>query len=420
MDRRSFLAIGVATGAAWAFERDATAAAPAEWTEWRGPRRDAVSAETGLQKEWKAGGPTMLWKASGLGGGYSTPSFSQGMLFGMGYRGEDEVIWARDVETGAQKWVTPAIATANRGVGYAEGSRSTPTVVGDRLYSLGVSGDLVCLDTQTGRLHWRKNLITDFGGRLPNWGFTESPLVDGDKVLVTPGGRGSLIVALNRMTGETIWQSNVPGNDQASYSSIVIGTLAGRRQYVQFVTGGVVGVGMGGEFLWRHNRPQNGIQITTPVLHNDHVFVTTAYDKGGALVKVTADGGAISAQEVYFSQEMQNHHGGVIRIGENIYYAEGHRGSTSLVCREFLTGKLVWRSEERLKGSLFFAEGNFYFRNERGEAMLFEANPAAFVVKGRFDPPDRSGKNAWAHPVVVGGRLYLRDQDWLHCYDVRA
>jgi outer membrane protein assembly factor BamB len=391
-----------------------------EWPQWRGQDRTGLSQEKGLLRSWPEGGPRLLWKVTGLGGGYSTPSIAGGRLYGMGYRDENEVVWARDARTGQEIWTTPAIAPANRRVGYAEGSRCTPTIDGARLYALGVSGDLVCLDTATGKEIWRKNLVTDFGGKVPNWGYCESPLIDGEKVIVTPGGRQTM-VALNKTNGAVIWTSAVPEADPACYSSAIAVEVDGQRQYIQYVAGGVIGVAASdGRFLWRYNSPANGIVISTPVYHDRHVFASTAYNKGGGLVKLTTNPDrSVKAEEVYFDQQMQNHHGGVLLLGDHIYYAEGHNGA-KLVCREFKTGKLMWEDPQKRKVSLTYADGMLYARSERGTMMLVEANPREMVVKGSFEQPDRSGKAAWAHPVVSDGKLYLRDQDVLLCYDIKT
>ena len=390
-----------------------------EWPQWRGAARTGLSDEKGLLKSWPAAGPTMLWKASGLGGGYSTPSIAGGKIYGMGYRDGNEVVWALDEKTGKGIWMTPPIAPANEKIGYPEGSRCTPTLDGDKLYALGTSGDLVCLNTATGKEIWHKNLVADFGGQVPNWGYCESPLIDGEKVVVTPGGRQTL-VALNKTNGEVIWRGQVPQGDGAAYSSAIAADVDGQRQYIQYVVGGVVGVAAkDGRFLWRYNHPANGIVIATPIYHDHHVFASTAYGKGGGLVKLTTmPDGSVNAEEVYFDQQMQNHHGGILLLGDNMYYAEGHNGA-SLVCREFKTGKLLWQDTQKRKVSLTYADGLLFARNERGDMMLVEANPKAMVEKGSFNPPDRTGKAAWAHPVVAGGKLYLRDQDVLQCYDIK-
>lgn len=390
-----------------------------EWSQWRGPDRTGISTEKGLLKTWPQGGPTLLWKAEGLGGGYSTPSFAGGKIYGMGYRGQDEVIWARNLADGAEVW-SYRITDANRGIGYPDGSRCTPTIDGKLLYAVGVSGDLLCLDAGTGKLVWQKHLVNDFGGAVPNWGYTESPLIDGDKVIVSPGGKTSTIIALNKKDGSTIWQCAVPGGSPACYASGIVANVDGQRQYITYLARGVYGVNLAdGKFLWHYASPANGIVCTTPVYQDHMVFATTAYDKGGGAVSLKTNGGAVETAEAYFSQELQNHHGGVVLLGDHMYYFEGFRIGR-LVCREFKTGKLVWADETKRKGSLVYADGMLYCRDERGEVSLVPATPQGYRSVGSFPQPNRSGKAAWSHPVVTGGKLYIRDQDVLLCYDVKS
>jgi outer membrane protein assembly factor BamB len=391
-------------------------AKPGEWAQWRGPERTSVSPETGLLKQWPEGGPRLLWKVTGLGGGYSTPSFSGGRMFGMGYVGDEEVVWARDME-GKPLW-SARIAEANHEIGYGEGSRCTPTVEGDRLYALGVSGDLVCLETATGRPVWRKNLVRDFDGQIPNWGYSESPLVDGEKLIATPGGRRATIVALNKTNGETIWMSPVPGGDPANYASAIIADVDGRRQYIQYLPGGPVGVSAAdGKFLWRYRSPANRIVIQTPVFKDNYVYASAAYNVGGGAVKLTTTPNGVTAEEVYFSRDLKNKHGGVVLVGDHLY---GFDDPGTLVCMEFKTGKTVWTNRSVSgNASVFYADGHLYCRSQRGTVALVEATPEGYREKGRFEQPDRTNKSAWAHPVVLNGRMYLRDQDLLLCYDVR-
>jgi outer membrane protein assembly factor BamB len=395
----------------------AAQAPAAEWPQWRGPDRTGVSRETGLQQQWSEGGPRLLWSVNGAGGGYSTPSVAGGRIYGMGYHNDEEVVWARNAETGQSLWSVP-IAEANPHVGYGDGSRSTPTVVGDHLFVVGVSGDVVCLRTEDGALAWRRNLVSEFGGQIPNWGYSESPLVDGDRVIVTPGGRRATLVALNRRDGSEIWRSAVPGGDPAHYSSAIQADLGGGKQYIQFLSGGVVGVTADeGRFLWRYESPANGTaNISTPIFSNGHIFAASAYNTGGGLARLIPGGNAFRVEEVYFTRDMRNHHGGMVLLGDHLYGFD----ESNLTCIEFRTGRTVWSNRSVGKGSVVFADGHLYARGERGPVALVEANPNQYVEKGRFDQPQRSGKNAWPHPVVVGGKLYLRDQDVLLCYDVSS
>jgi len=410
MRRRSyFLCLALSLAAATALAHD--------WPQWQGTDRTAVSREKGLLKSWPKGGPRLLWQVDDLGGGYSTPSVADGRIFSMGFRDDDEVVWALDEATRKELW-SARVARANRGIGYGDGPRCTPTVDGDRLYALGVSGDLVCLDVRSGAEQWRKNLPKDFGGRMMSgWGYSESPLVDGDRLIATPGGKRATLVALDKKTGETLWQAKVPAGDGASYSSVIAADVGGQRQYVQFLGGGIVGVAAAdGKFLWRYDRPANGTaNCSTPLYHDERVFAASGYSTGGGLVRLTTQGNAWDAEEVYFTRKMQNQHGGMVLVNGYLY---GSNEGT-LVCLEFATGKVMWEDRRPGKGSIAFADGCLYYRNEGGTLVLVAANPQKYVELGRFSQPHRSDKPAWAHPVIANGKLYIQDQGMLLCFDVR-
>jgi outer membrane protein assembly factor BamB len=385
-----------------------------DWPQWQGRERTAVSHETGLMQDWLKSGPPLLWKADNVGGGYSTPSVAAGRVFGMGFRGDDEVVWAVDEKTGQEVW-SVKIAKANRGVGYGEGSRCTPTVDGDRLYVLGLAADLVCLKTADGEEVWRRNLRKDFKGNVGGWGYSESPLIDGDKVLCTPGGKTATLVALKKKDGEVIWQGVVPKGDQAHYSSIIAADVDGQRQYIQFLGGGVVGLSGDGKYLWRYDHPHNGTaNCSTPLYRDGHVFAASSYGTGGGLAKLTRNGDETKAEEVYFTKHMKNHHGGMVLLGDYLYGSDDGR----LTCLEFKTGEVQWAEGKAGKGSIAYADGRLYYRNEGGPVLLVEANPKKYVEHGRFTPP-RSRSPAWPHPVIANGKLLIRDQQYLYCYDVK-
>jgi outer membrane protein assembly factor BamB len=388
---------------------------PAEWSQWRGPERNGISRETGLLNTWPKGGPALVWKATGLGGGYSTPSLAGGKIFGMSYRGEDEIVWARDAASGNELWSTRIAKTTN--VQYGEGSRATPTVDGDVLYTLGVGGDLVCLEVATGKERWHRHLAKDFGGGRPGWGYSESPLVDGDKVVATPGGKKGTIVALDKRTGEAIWQSK-DYKDGAAYSSLVVATFGGVRQYVQMTGTSVAGVAADdGRLLWRYERIGRTAAVPTPIVRDNFVYATSGYGAGCHMIQIQATGGTQTPDEVYVNTTMVNHHGGVVLVGDHLY---GFSDGKGWVCQDFKTGEMVWNERSKLrKGSVTFADGHLYARSESGTVALLESTPTGYVEKGRFEQPDRSPNNAWPHPVIAGGRLYLRDQDVLLCYDVK-
>jgi len=407
-----------------------TTAAAEDWPQWQGPERNAMSRETGLLQVWPQEGPPLAWQTEGLGGGDSTPSVADGRIFGMSHRGNDEVVWALSEPDGAPLWVTrlgPAY-DQKEWPQSKQGPGATPTVDGERLYVMGLAGNVACLQVADGAIVWQRSLQDDFGARLPNWSFRESPLVDGDKVIVTPGGENATIAALDKATGETIWTSQIPGNPKAAYSSAIAIEFDGQRQYVQLTADALVGVAaVDGSFLWRYDRPANshGINCSTPIYRDGMVFASSAYGTGGGLVKLVRNAaGGVDAQEVYFTQRMQNHHGGMIVTGGSLYGANGGNSGGALASIDFETGEPQWderRSDRDVpKGSLAFADGRLYYRTEEGTVLLVEPSPEQYLERGRFDQPDRSDKPAWAHPIIANGKLYLRDQGALFCYDVGA
>ena len=418
-----------------------------DWPQWQGADRNAVSKETGLLKEWPKDGPPLAWKIQGLGGGDSAPAIAAGRIIGMSNRGEDEVVWAVSEKDGKELWVSrlgPAFKQQpSQG---KEGPGCTPTVDGELLYVEGLGGDVACLQAKDGKILWQHNLKTDFGGRLPMWSYRESPLVDGGKVIFTPGGGDAALVALDKLTGKTIWKSQLPGGSTnapaggpgggprgggsgASYASAIAIDFNGQRQYVQFTAKALVGVAAAdGKLLWRYEAPANrmGINCSTPIYHDGTVFAASAYGAGGGLVKLGKDtDGGVKAEEVYFCKKMQNHHGGMILLDGSLYGANGGNEGGFLVCLDFKTGNVLWDerddAERRApKGSVALADGRLYYRTEKGSILLIEPSPKEYLERGRFEQPERTRLPAWAHPVVANGRLYVRDQDLLLCYDVKA
>jgi outer membrane protein assembly factor BamB len=555
------LALLFATGTAL----PAHAAETFDWPQWQGPDRNAMSKETGLLKEWPKAGPPLAWKISGLGGGDSTPSVAAGRIYGMSHRGGDEFVWALSEQDGKELWaVRIASAFTTSWPQSKEGPSATPTVDGDRLYVMGLAGNVACLQAADGKVVWQRHLMADFGGRMPMWSYRESPLVDGDKVICTPGGDETTMVALNKLTGETIWKTFVParaGETQnrdssanrpnvietdlllstldkdkngeisadelaaaptvllkldknqdgvisedevssasaapaaqgrrrggglmrmmkahsamdanenggldaaeiknavaslqridanrdgkltedevgmkhfgpqdtgAGYSSAIAIDLGGQRQYVQFLATTVAGVAAAdGRLLWRYDKPANGMRlnISTPIYHDGHVFATSAYGAGGGLARLTQNAsGEFAAEEVWFSKSMENHHGGVILHDGALFGANGGNGGGYLACLDFKTGEVLWNERDAdkrrvTKGSVAFADGRIYYRTEEGPIVLIEPSRKEFVERGRFEQPERTDKPAWAHPVIANGKLYIRDQDTLFCYNVKA
>jgi outer membrane protein assembly factor BamB len=300
-------------------------------------------------------------------------------------------------------------------------ARSTPTVDADVLYALGSDGDLVCLSISDGKEKWHKNLRSDFGGIPGRWAYAESPLIDGDLLVCTPGGAQATIVALNKTNGEVIWKSAVPGGDAAGYASLIIVDVDGIKQYVQFLEKGLVGVdAKSGKFLWRYEQTAKGspANIPTPVGSGPYVY-SGAARSGGGLVKLTAHNGSVSAEPVYFNNKLPSAIGGAVKVGDFLYGA----GSESIMCVEFTTGQVKWHGRGVGAGSVCFADGCLYLHGENGEVALVEATPSGYHEKGRFTPaegPDRGHSAAWTYPVVANSRLYIRDLSSIWCYDVSA
>jgi outer membrane protein assembly factor BamB len=404
----------------------ASAASAADWPQWRGPLRNGVSEETGLLKSWPGQGPRLLWQVHDLGSGYSTPSIRGERLFLQANSDLDnELVVALDARDGRRLWSTRLGKVGrNNGLQYP-GARSTPTVDGELLFALGSDGDLACLESETGRVLWKKQLREEYAGRPGNWAYAESPLVDGDVVVCSPGGKVASMVALNKKTGELFWKARVPEAGEAAYASAIVVETGGVRQYVQMMEKTVIGVdAKTGQCLWRYERTAKSMaNIPTPLAHDAYVYTATRLG-GGGLVKLKAAGGAIEAEEVYLSQKVPKGMGGAVRVGDYLYGTSDR----SLLCIGFTTGKVIWEDKCVGPGSICAAGDLLYVHGENnGTVALVEATPKGYHEVGRFTPPghpdyakDSSGVKAWEYPVIANGRLYLRNVGSLWCYDIRA
>lgn len=393
-----------------------------DWPQFRGPNRDGVSTEKGLLQSWPEGGPPLEWTAKGLGGGYSTVSVAKDRIYTIGNRqdaekkrGQLSYLLALNRKDGATLWA----AEVGAGGGYLG---CTPTVDGDRVYALGQMGDLVCID-KDGKRVWHRHLEKDFGGAKGGWNYCESPLVDGPHLIVTPGGRDATVVALNKLTGDTIWKCPIPsGSPQAGYSSVVIANVGGVKHYVQLYNGGVVGVSTDGKLLW-HNKTlaSNTANVPNPIVSGEYVFASAGYGKGAVLLRLHAEGKSVTAEQVYHSRELGNRHGGVVKVGDYLYGDTDQEGRP--FCGDFKTGKRLWQRDDVSAGqnsaAVAYADGRLYFHYEKGTVALVEASPGGYKEVGSFKAPKRAGPS-WAHPVIADGRIYIREGDLLYCYDVRA
>lgn len=390
------------------------AGAVPDWPQWRGPQRNGISTETGLLKTWPAAGPAMLWSVRNLGQGYGSLSVKGDRLFVQGSTASASILFCLDRADGKIIWQAALGRKGDEGRG--NGPRGTPTIDLDRVYVLTENGDLACLQVRDGSPIWRRNILKDFSGSNPTWLISESPLVDGNRLIVTPGGSGAAIVALDKMTGQTLWQSKGL-SDPAHYASCIAADVGGVRTIMGFTSRAAVGLkASDGTVMWTYKPVANGTaNIATPVFSDNKVFYTSAYGTGAALLSLKPQGGTVSAEEVYFTKDMQNHHGGVVLVNGYIYGFSNN----ILTCLEFATGKKAWQDRSVGKGAVTFADGNLYLLSENNVVGMAEATSTGYHEKGRFTIPDQ-GWPSWAHPVVSDGRLYVRNQGWLAAYDVKA
>ena len=411
----------------------------ADWPQWRGSDRSGVSTETGLLKQWPKDGPELAWTFENAGTGYGSFAVVGGRAYVLGARPVDvvgdkrvEQIIALD-DKGKERWKADVGPMWDfEGNQWSGGPNSTPTVDGDRVYALGSQGILVCVKAADGTEVWRKDLPKEFGGEVSSggfgpekrgWGFSWSPLVDGDHLIGTPGGKDGLFVAFDKATGDVIWRSAGLA-DACTYSSPVVAEIGGVRQYVALVQNGVVAVAAtDGSTLWEYRREEAfpDIVAPTPVVKDNLVYIN-AWKGGGELIKVTAAGGKFKAESVYAQKEIASPHGGVVLMGKVLF---GNHDLRSWECLDFETGAVRWKSAALGPGSLVGADRRLYVLTAGGEVALLDASPDAYKELGRFPLPKQSehrkpdGK-AWAHPAISDGKLYLRDQEFVFCYKVKA
>ena len=436
MRPRLFVSLFVVAGLSAAMVQAQMKSAPGDWPAWRGPDRTGLSTETGLLKEWPEDGPKLVWKIEGLGHGYGSPSIRDGKIYILGTKGSTEYLRCLAVADGEELWARE-IGSETRSY---PGPRSTPTVDAELVYAISSDGKLVCCDRLKGTVVWNKNFQSDYGGKAGNWFYAESPLIDEDKLICTPGGSSATMLCLHKKTGKDIWRTAVSlkmnettgkggfgkggkgkgGKKEystAGYSSAIVAEVGGVRQYVQFLSGGVVGVAAkDGKLLWHFDDIGGNANCSTPIFSDDSVFVSAGYGSGCGRAKLTLDNGKMKAEKVYHERGLANHHGGVLLLDGYVYGT----GSAALMCVKFEDGSTAWSSRGVGKGSVAYADGHLYARGENGNVALIEANPKSYKEKGRFAQPGRSSQKAWAHPVIAGGKLYLRDWDALFVYDIKA
>lgn len=399
----------------------ATTVPAADWPQFRGPVRDGVSDAKGLSRSWSQSGPSVFWKAEGLGEGFSSVSVAGNLICTMGDIDKQCHVVGIDRDTGKVLWKTPI----GKDGGNYKGPRCTPTQDVGKVYALAQHGDLVCLNGTDGKVVWKKDLIKDFGGMAGGWNYTESPLIDGDKLICTPGGRTATVVALSKVNGRQIW--HCPIGEAAGYSSVVISNACGVKQYVQLLSNGLAGIrASDGSLLWRYGEKDhfksNTANIPTPIVRGDEVFASAGYGRGAGLVKLTKTVNGIKATEVYFNKELTNKHGGMIALGDFVYGDADDRGTPQ--CAEWATGKVAWKRAGARQGrgsaSITAADGMLFVRYQDGWVHLVEAGgDKPYKELAQFKIAN-SDTNSWAHPVVLDGKLYLREKGVLWCHDIVA
>jgi outer membrane protein assembly factor BamB len=386
----------------------ALTAAAADWPQWRGPNRDGISTETGLLASWPAGGPPVVWKTNGLGEGYSSLAIVNGRIYTQGQRNKQEFVFAFDAKTGKKLWETATSRDYRNDRG--DGPRGTPTIDGDRLYAMTGDGVVVCMDNATGKIIWSQNVAQKYGGSIPQWGFSESPLIDGGRLIVMPGGRGATLVSLNKTDGSLQWKT---GSDHAGYSSAIVANVSGVRQVLALSGEAAMGVMEdNGELLWRYTRVSNRTaNIATPIYENGSVFLSSAYGTGAALLTL----GPKSMSEVYFTNEMKNHYSTSVLVDGYLY---GFNDSI-LTAMHFATGKVSWKNRSVGKGSVTYGDKHLYLLSEEGVIGLAEPNADAYKEVSRFQI-SKGSLPTWSPLVISDGKMYFRDQDNLTSFDIKS
>jgi outer membrane protein assembly factor BamB len=406
-------------------------AAPSDsWPSFRGTNRTAVSSETGLLQEWPTSGPALLYEIKGAGEGYSSLAIAGGRIYTLGNKlstasDQDEYLSCFDEATKQQLWKTKTGPAWASGQPAWQSSRSTPTVDGDLVFVLTPHGRLVCCETATGKQVWQKDMRKDFkGDKGDGWGYSESVLVDGEHVVCTPGKSEMTMVALNKKTGDLVWSASRPDDRGAGHASIAVSNVGGTKVYVQTTAGGALGVrAEDGELMWSYPIDKTTAVAPSPIIRDDLVFFAAGYGRGGALLRqIPESGGKVRMEQIYgLKQELANKHGGIVLVGDYLYGDSDDKGIP--FCAELMTGEVKWkkRSESgKNSAAIVAADGRLYLRFANGTMVLAKADPADYVEVGSFSVPHSGQRPSWAHPVIVDGKLYLREQDTILCYDIRA
>jgi len=405
----------------------------ADWPTFRGPDRTGVATDTGLLNTWPAAGPTLAWKTAGAGHGYASLAIAGKRIYtlgdGLSTAGDkDEYLSCFDRDSGQQLWKTKTGQPWAEGPESWHSSRSTPTVDGEMVYVITPFGQLVACATADGKEQFRIDLKAQFGGKKGDgWGYSESPLIDDNRLVCTPGGEQATMVALDKKTGQPLWTCPMKGDRGAAHSSIVVSRplssqTGGRKVYVQTTAAGAFAVDAEtGRFQWAYPIDQTTAVVPTPIVRGDLVFFSAGYKRGGALLRQVpgADGG-VTMEEIYgLKKELANKHGGIVLVGDHLYGDSDDAGIP--FCAELMTGNVVWKKRGSGKGSatVTAADGHLYVRYADGTLALVKADPADYVEAATFKIPGSDARPSWSHSVILDGRLYLREQDTILCYDLR-
>jgi outer membrane protein assembly factor BamB len=398
-----------------------------DWPTFRGTMRTAIASDRNLMDSWPEGEPKLVWETAGAGRGYASVAVAGDKLYTLGDAlstkdGEDEYLTAFDRATGKPLWATmtgPAWKEMNPDW---HNSRSTPTVDGDMVYVIAPKGVLVACQASDGKEVWRSNLVDDIGGKKADpWGYSESVLIDGDRLICTPGGDKATMVAFDKKTGEVIWKAIRPGDIGAGHASIVISEVGPHRVYVQTTGSGAIGVSAeDGKVLWSYPIEKTTAVIPTPIVRDDLVFFSVGYGRGGALLQQVADAdGTVTIKEIYgLDPKLGNKHGGVILVGDHLYGDTDDNGMP--FCADLMTGEINWKERGPGSGSVALIGGDnmLFMQFQDGEFALAKADPEKLTVVGRFKIPGSGERPSWAHPTIADGKLYVRSQDKIFCYDI--
>lgn len=386
------------------------------WTRFHGPNQDNQSTDTGLLSQWPEGGPELLWTAQGVGYGYSSVTIADGRIFTSGNMDDRSVVTALDAADGQILWQTPNGKAWKKS---HPGTRGTPTIDGDRVYDESPLGELVCLDAASGKRVWGRNILDDFQGKNIFWALSESVLIDGDRVVCCPGGK-TCMVALDKQTGDVVWKAPSAG-EPPGYATPTLAEYRGLRMIITLSLKSMIGVNADtGELLWQvKHESLHDENVLQPVYHDGHVFVSSL-KIGSVKWKINVDGQKASIEEVWRSDQMDNHHDSVILLDGYLYGSSAIRNSGKWICLDWNTGQMQYAARGVGKGTVTYADGMLYTLSERRVIGLVKPTPTAHQIISRFELPPQGEGPTWAHPVVCGGRLYLRHGDFLYVYNVKA